>query len=351
VTVTGSAFILAACSSFVVSLYACVFARRFALRRALLDQPNERSLHQVPVPRLGGAAIVIGTYAVAGVMLLREGVAADLAIWLGMALPVALLGLIDDLRPLSAGARFSVQLLICAGLCALLPPPHEIALTPAWSVSVPVPLSAAGCAIWMLAVLNIYNFMDGMDGLAGIQAVGAALSLALAALAAGHSDLALLCLVIMAAAGGFLVHNAPPAKLFMGDVGSTFLGFGFAAISVIGLRRPEPIAWSPALFGLAPFLCDGTFTLLRRLSRGEKIWQAHKSHLYQRAVATGLTHHEVLVPYCAWVALGVAAAALDVQTHGQSTGVIACVMIASFGAVWLWVNLRERQRSPSAQST
>ena len=344
---------LAACSSFVLALYACVFARRFAERRALLDRPNERSLHQTPVPRLGGVAIV---FAVALVMLAywtSAGVARDLGLWLCAALAVAALGLYDDLRPLPAAVRFSVQLAIAAGVCAVAPPPARIPVTPALELALPLPLTAAGAVLGIAAVLNIYNFMDGMDGLAGAQAIGAAFSLGLAAAVSGNTDLAVLCAVIAAAAAGFLVHNAPPAKLFMGDAGSTFLGFGFAAIGVIGLRRPEPLPLIALVFGLAPFLCDGLFTLLRRLSRGERIWQAHRSHLYQRAVATGLPHHAVLVPYCAWIALGAAATALELATDGHCTLAIAAGLALVFVAVWAWVRRREQRsvHSPASQLT
>jgi Fuc2NAc and GlcNAc transferase len=344
---------LAACSSFVLALYACVFARRFAERRALLDRPNERSLHQTPVPRLGGVAIVFAVTLVMAAYWASYGVARDLASWLAAALAVAALGLLDDLRPLPAAVRFSVQLAIAAGVCAFVPPPARIPLTPSLALVLPLPLTAAGAVLGIAAVLNIYNFMDGMDGLAGAQAVGAAFSLGLAAAVSGNGDLAVLCAVIATAAAGFLVHNAPPAKLFMGDAGSTFLGFGFAAIGVIGVSRPAPLPLIALVFGLAPFLCDGLFTLLRRLSRGEKIWQAHRSHLYQRAVATGLPHHAVLVPYCAWIALGGAATALELASGGRCTLAIAGGLAAVFVVVWAWVRRREQRsvQRPAPQLT
>jgi UDP-N-acetylmuramyl pentapeptide phosphotransferase/UDP-N-acetylglucosamine-1-phosphate transferase len=129
----------------------------------------------------------------------------------------------------------------------------------------------------------------------------------------------------------------------MGDVGSTFLGFSFAAMTLLGITRPQhPLALSPCVFALAPFLCDGSFTLLRRLLRGEKIWQAHRTHLYQRAVATGLQHHDVLVRYVAWTAFGVVTAAADVHTAGRFSWLLATAHIACFVAIWRWVNARER---------
>lgn len=350
IRVTSTLFALTAAASFLGSLYVCVFAREFALRRALLDQPNERSLHTTPVPRLGGVAIVLASYAVLLLALHESTHPHALWPWLLAALPVAALGLLDDLRPLPAALRLLIQVGVAAGFCATISPPIQLAITPALSLQVPGPLVAIGGAVFLVALLNIYNFMDGMDGLAATQAIGAAVAFATCSLASGHDDLALLSLALLGASGGFYVHNAPPAKLFMGDVGSTFLGFSFAAMALLGVARPtQPLAISPALFALAPFLLDGSFTLLRRALRGEKIWQAHRTHLYQRAVATRLTHHDVLVRYAAWTAFGALTAVADVHTAGNITWLLAAAHVACFVAVWRWVCARERALEASSQ--
>lgn len=350
IRVTSTLLALTAAASFLGSLYVCVFARDFALRRALLDRPNERSLHTTPVPRLGGVAIVLACYAVLPLALRESSEPHALWPWLLTALPVAALGLLDDLRPLPAGLRLLIQVGVAGAFCATLTSPVELAITPALSMSVPAPILVIGGVVFLVALLNIYNFMDGMDGLAATQAVGAALAFATCCLASGHEDLALLSVALLGAASGFFVHNAPPAKLFMGDVGSTFLGFSFAAMTLLGVARPvHPLALSPALFALAPFLLDGSFTLLRRLSRGEKIWQAHRTHLYQRAVATGLQHHDVLVRYAAWTAFGLITAAADVHTAGRFTWLLALGHALSFVAVWRWVCTRERAQEAASQ--
>ena len=343
IRVTSTILALTVAASFLGSLYVCVFARDFALRRALLDRPNERSLHTTPVPRLGGVAIVLACYGVL-LLALRER-AAEHALWpwLLAALPVAALGLLDDLRPLPAGLRLLIQLGVAVGFCATLELPTKLAITPALNVSMPALVVAIAGSVFLVALLNIYNFMDGMDGLAATQAIGAAMAFATCAIASGHEDLALLSLALLGASAGFFVHNAPPAKLFMGDVGSTFLGFSFAAMTLLGVARPtQPLALSPALFALAPFLLDGSFTLLRRALRGEKIWQAHRTHLYQRAVASGLQHHDVLVRYAAWTAFGAATAVADVHTAGHYTWLLAVGHGFWFAAVWRWVRARER---------
>lgn len=320
----------------------CVLARDFATRRALLDRPNERSLHTTPVPRLGGVAIVLACYAALSLLLLMFEGEHGLWPWVFTAAPVALLGLLDDVRPLPAALRLLIQVGVATIYCLALPLPAQLALTPALSIAVPGPVLVLVGTLFLVGLLNVYNFMDGMDGLAATQAMGAAFVLATCSIASGQDDLTLLNLVLLGAAAGFFVHNAPPAKLFMGDVGSTFLGFSFAAMSLLGLSRAQhPLALTPVLFALAPFLLDGGFTLLRRLSRGEKIWLAHRTHLYQRAVATGLQHHDVLVRYAAWTAFGVATAAADVQTKGHYTLWLVAGHIACFIAVWRWVCARE----------
>jgi UDP-N-acetylmuramyl pentapeptide phosphotransferase/UDP-N-acetylglucosamine-1-phosphate transferase len=350
IRVTSTILALTAAASFLGSLHVCVLARDFALRRALLDRPNERSLHTTPVPRLGGVAIVLACYAALLLALRETSQPHALWPWLLGALPVAALGLLDDLRPLHAGLRLLIQLGVAGAFCATLALPTELLLTPALSVTMPAAVFGIVGAVFLVALLNIYNFMDGMDGLAATQAVGASMAFATSAIAFGHEDLALLSLALLGASGGFFVHNAPPAKLFMGDVGSTFLGFSFASITFIGLTRPtHPIALSPAIFALAPFLFDGCFTLLRRALRGEKIWQAHRTHLYQRAVASGLQHHDVLVRYAAWTAFGVVTAVADVHTKGGYTWLFALSHVACFVAVWRWVCTREAAHEAANQ--
>jgi UDP-N-acetylmuramyl pentapeptide phosphotransferase/UDP-N-acetylglucosamine-1-phosphate transferase len=197
--------------------------------------------------------------------------------------------------------------------------------------------------LWLIAVLNLYNFMDGMDGLAGTQAAGAGCALAAGFAAHGHLDLAALALVMAAGSAGFLLHNAPPARIFMGDAGSTFLGFGFAALAITGVARPDPLPFAVAPLALAPFLLDGTFTLFRRLFRGEVIWRAHRTHLYQRAVGSGRAHHDVLVPSACWIAAAAAAACwAAVGDCWAALGGCAAMLVA-FGAMWRWVVRCEAQ--------
>jgi UDP-N-acetylmuramyl pentapeptide phosphotransferase/UDP-N-acetylglucosamine-1-phosphate transferase len=261
--------------------------RRIALRRMLVDVPNERSLHQKPVPRVGGIGLVLGAACALSIARIHGNVS-TVAIAGGC---VALLGAVDDLRPLSAGLRFAVQgglAIFVVASCgpAVLPLVHGTYLPYALTV------------ILIVGSLNIYNFMDGMDGLAASQAITAGTAQAIIFAASGLGDAALVSGCLAAAALGFLLHNFPPARMFMGDAGATTLGFVFAGLASVGSQHGIPLTTS--LLPLGPFLLDGVFTIFRRALKGERVWRAHRSHLYQRAVQSGLTHRIVLGVYWIW---------------------------------------------------
>jgi UDP-N-acetylmuramyl pentapeptide phosphotransferase/UDP-N-acetylglucosamine-1-phosphate transferase len=315
------------------SLIGCELVRRVALKRMLLDEVNERSLHTLPTPRLGGIAIAVVTLA-AAIVDWGEG-STELHLLVAACGAVALVGLRDDLKPMSAVLRLGVHIAVSLAFLRLVGTP-PLLIAQALPLGVPPSVTTALLVVWMVSVLNIYNFMDGMDGLAGAQSVAAALTLAV--LLGGTPSLTGFALAIAAASTGFLVHNFPPARIFMGDAGSTFLGMAFAALAVIGMHHEVPITASA--LPLAPFLLDGTFTLLRRALRKEPIWKAHRSHLYQRAVQTGLAHREVLLVYIAWMAVACAGALLS--SLGTTALVLAWVAVLSgLVLVWRWVSVRE----------
>ena len=182
-----------------------------------------------------------------------------------------------------------------------------------------------------------------MDGLAGTQAACAGIAIAIAGASHGHADIAWIALALAASSAGFLFHNMPPAKLFMGDGGSTLLGFSFAALALMGAGRGDPVPFACAPLALAPFLLDGVFTLFRRSLRGEKVWRAHRTHLYQRAASAGRAHHDVLVAYAIW--MGLAATAAVVASRGRPLAVAAAggAMLAISAVAIVWVAQCERQ--------
>ncbi|MFC6632046.1 MraY family glycosyltransferase [Microbulbifer taiwanensis] len=235
-----------------------------SMREFALDLPNHRSMHEIPVPRTGGWALVAGC----AVALVLSPVSLPLPLLAGFALLLAV-SVVDDLHHVSARVRFSVHLLAVALVLAGLPQ----VLAWWW-----YPLLLAG-GVWMI---NLYNFMDGMDGLAGsMTAIGFA-SLGLACAWRGQGDLAGVCALLVICALAFLRYNWPSASIFLGDAGSTSLGLASVAVSLYGWQRGAFGLLVPALV-FAPFWLDATLTLLRRMLTGKRWWEAHREHLYQRS--------------------------------------------------------------------
>ncbi|HEY1691510.1 MAG TPA: glycosyltransferase family 4 protein [Polyangiaceae bacterium] len=291
-------------ATFFLSLGLCVAVQHAAVRLRLVDVPNDRSLHKVPVPRLGGAALVVSLAMAlgAGVLffdlpLLKHG---DTVALLAGASAIAILGLVDDLRPLPALARLVAQLCVSSFVLAFALRSSGVSVALGLEVHLPRAVALVAGVLFVVATTNIYNFMDGMDGLAAVQGIGVSLVIATACGAAAQCDLAVIGLAIAAGMAGFLVRNAPPASIFLGDAGSTFLGFTFSSLAVVAAERSSPVPFTVVPAALAPFLLDGTFTILRRLWRRQRVWQAHRTHLYQRAVATGLSSRRVLLIYVVW---------------------------------------------------
>ena len=272
-------------------LIACLGTRALIplLRRAaVLDHPNERSLHAAPTPRGGGIALV-GAILLAWLALIVAGAVAPrlLVVLFGAAL-LAAISWIDDLRGLSPGTRLLAQLVaVTIGMLSLMPagPVFQFWLMPG--------LDAVAVGLMWLWFVNLFNFMDGIDGLAGSEAAAIGIGLVLFATLGTGSDpgLAALAATAGAAALGFLVWNWAPARIFLGDVGSVPLGYliGFLLLGVTAEG-----GWKIALILPLYFLADSTITLLRRLFRGERVWLPHHQHFYQRAVQRGLGHAEIV---------------------------------------------------------
>ena len=266
--------------------------RRQALHHGMLDVPNERSSHQQPTPRGGGLAIVLTVLACALWMSVTgiAGVRELLAWCLGGGL-VAAAGLQDDRRGLSARSRLLVHF-AAAGVLVWA----SGGLAPLPWLGAQVDLGWPGIALATLAVvwsINLFNFMDGIDGLAASQAVFVAA--AGAAIATWDPDSAtsgLMAMMIAASCAGFLAWNWPPARIFMGDVGSGFLGFMLAACLLLSAREGSLSPWTwVTLHGV--FLADATVTLIVRLARGERVHQAHRTHAYQHLARRWRSHRSV----------------------------------------------------------
>ena len=283
----------------------------FASRRGLLDIPNERSSHVRPVPRGGGLAIVIASMIGWGAMgALRILDPKLIAALLGGGGAVAIIGFVDDRRRLSAAMRLLVH--VAAAIWALLAlgglPPIQVGAQLVHFGGSGYVLGTLGI-VW---VLNLFNFMDGIDGIAASEAVFIACSGALLLLVPGHSTQILgVGLTFGAAALGFLLWNWPPAKIFMGDVGSGYLGYAISIMAIAAARDIPAAIWIWLILG-GVFFVDATVTLVQRAIRRERLHEAHRSHAYQRLARRWGSHERVtlaamlvniawLLP-CAWMA-------------------------------------------------
>jgi UDP-N-acetylmuramyl pentapeptide phosphotransferase/UDP-N-acetylglucosamine-1-phosphate transferase len=282
--------------SLLVALAATGLLCRVLSRHAILDRPNARSSHTEPTPRGGGIA-VIGVTAAAWSY---AGLNRETGLILGLGLGLAALSWIDDLRGLSVRIRFPVQVLsVGIGLLALDPSQRV------FQGVLPLTLDRVLAGLAWLWFLNLFNFMDGIDGISGTEASALGIGIALAAGAATGS-LALFGLCLAGAAAGFLVWNWQPARIFLGDVGSIPLGFLLAWLLIALAARGQ---WAAALLLPLYYLADGTLTLVRRLARRERVWQAHREHFYQQAARRFGAH----APVALWVgALDLALIALAV---------------------------------------
>jgi len=263
--------------------------RQWTLRRHILDHPNERSLHSVPTPRGGGLGIVVLVIGTALVFGLVNGFDRQGLVYIAAGILLAWLGWRDDVRSLTPRVRFSVQ-----GLAVIL-----AMLGMGYFKSVTIPLFGelhlgwVGIPItflWILGLINAYNFMDGIDGIAGGVALAAGLGwMVLSSTFGGLENSLAFWIALSIAAGslGFLGHNWPPARIFMGDVASTFLGFSFAVLPLMSARQGgDPLMFGTAILWI--FVMDAGLTFLRRLAKRENVFAAHRTHLYQRLVSSGI---------------------------------------------------------------
>lgn len=321
--------------SFVAALAIIPALEWWARARNLLDFPNERSSHTNPTPRVGGVGIVAGV-AFGQIVAWLSGypVLAHMGALAAGALALTAISVVDDVRSLPALVRLIAQSVI-AGVIA-----WQAASTLALPLDGVLPaLAPLLIVVWIVGFVNAYNFMDGIDGIAGGQAIVGAAGWAVVGAVAGVPALTAAALTLAAACAAFLRFNWPPARVFMGDGGSAFLGFAFAVLPLSAVL-PGSSLLAAACFAW-PFLFDTTFTFFRRLSRGENVVQAHRSHLYQRLTSTGLSHAAVTRLYAALAAVGLPAGVCVADGRWFPAGVLGVgVPIA---AVWLWGTVVRRE--------
>ena len=293
---------------FVAALALVPLLVRFAIGRNLLDVPNARSSHEIPTPRLGGLALILGVWAVSpflggGILLLTTATAAGA------------IGLLDDLVDLPFWVKALGQAFVAFCLLFLSPPALLDAAGPLW------PLALLFCVLWVTAVVNAYNFMDGIDGIAGGTAILNALFLV--PLLGGSSGLVAGLVALAAATAGFLAWNLSPARIFLGDSGSHFVGFflGAAVLYADPVERSSVLAFLVAAVVFTPFLFDTAFTLARRARARKNVFSAHREHIYQRITPDPAKHRQVTNIYLGLAALSGLAASF--AATGMVAGLVA----------------------------
>jgi len=295
----------AALAVFVVTAVLVDLMIILAARWRLVDLPNRRSAHALPTARGGGLAIVLTT-ALASIMVALRWPPAAFAILAGVIVPclvIAVVGIIDDVQPLKASLRLFIQIGVAAAITA--------ALGPLTAIAIPgLPVLELGWAGWPLTVLwivgmtNAFNFMDGSDGMAALGAVVAGVAMAGIGWQLQIQLPLLLAAFAAAAAAGFLVFNWQPARVFMGDVGSAFLGTYLAAVP---LTFPEPqrsLVFIPMVLVLWPYVFDPFVSVLRRVYHKKNPFEPHREFLFHRLIRSGIPHGPTALLYALLAAVG-----------------------------------------------
>jgi UDP-GlcNAc:undecaprenyl-phosphate GlcNAc-1-phosphate transferase len=334
--------VICACAAALVVLGATPLTARLARRLGAVDHPADRRIHVVATPRLGGLALVAGVL-VPVLYYLPEDAGAR-ALVAGAVL-IALLGAVDDVWGLGPSVKLVGQV-----VCALVPVSAGLTID---HVTLPFvgaadlgPAQYPVTVLWFVALVNMINFTDGMDGLAaGVSGISAATFAVLAA-SLTRADPAILAAALAGACLAFLVFNFHPARVFMGDTGSMFLGFALAGVAISGvMKSAAAIALLVPLLVLAIPILDTSFVILKRLKYGRPVHRADRSHFHHRFFTIGWGQRRTVLALYAWCALmGGAAIAVrfipysDGHGHLRPVGVLGVLgvgMVALAAAVYL----------------
>ncbi|HKJ16489.1 MAG TPA: glycosyltransferase family 4 protein [Xanthomonadales bacterium] len=310
-------------AAFLITLVLTGLTGWHARHRGLLDLPDERSSHRTAVPSGGGLGMILAWFFVTLLLLLDRSP----AIWLFALLPglllLAVVGWMDDHKPISARFRFLVQLAV--SICVLAFAWHQgVTGSVIW---------LAVTAFWLLSIANFYNFMDGSHGMAGMQGLFSGLVLAWLFQRTGSDGMAMVSFMVAASCAGFLPWNLRQKRIFMGDVGSVPLGFVLAALCAYGVAMGNFSPWLAVLV-LVVFLVDASLTLLWRVLRGERWYTPHRQHLYQQLITRGCSHQSVLALYTMInICLVLPAAVVSVRNPGIAW-LVSSVLIATMVVGW-----------------
>jgi len=337
-------FVLAGAIAGLSALLTAALARH----TRLMDIPNVRSSHARPTPRGGGIAIVCAFLTgISIIHLLGEVTPIRTGYFIGFlasGFVIATISIVDDYRSISPGTKLGVQLIAMASALAAGIVIDQLHLPGIGVVELGwlgYPLSL----LWILGLTNAYNFMDGLDGLAASTAVIASAFFCVISFHQGSLFIYLASLVLCAASIGFLVFNLPPARIFMGDVGSTFLGFTLAVMAIIAARydRSHTSLFVVPLL-LFHFIFDAAFTFFRRLWRREPVLQPHRTHLYQLLNRLGCSHGMVALIYSGMAVFQGFVAIWMVSIPGSNRAwvFLPLLMLQSVYAYWVTSSSRRK---------
>lgn len=319
---------------FLMSVVITAIVLQLASRAKLIAVPVDRSSHNSPTP-VGGGLAIVGAYLAGLLFLLWTGIvsASELEV-LAVSLAVAMVGLIDDRRHVDFRLRLIVQ--FAAVFVAMV-----------WIGGIPHPatfgiFTGGSAVVWIVLALtllwmtNLYNFMDGIDGFAGVQTFFVGLAAAGLLIHGEDYGLALLCLFLAAGATGFLVWNWPPARIFMGDVGSGFIGFTLGVVAILSIMHESMSLWSWLLL-MGCFIVDATLTLLRRIVAGQRWYEAHCSHAFQKAARKLGSHQRVTVGLLLINVIWLLPMATLATIHPEYGVYLAVIGLIPLGILALWL--------------
>ncbi len=327
----------------ILSYLLVTLIRWFALSRQIIDHPNQRSSHVTPTPRGGGLAIVVLTLGSA-VLAMVDVELSHMLVYLGCGIVIAILGWRDDTHSLSARVRFAVQGLVAAvsiyGLGYF-----KVVTIPLFGE---LQLGVVGIVItflWIVGLTNAYNFMDGIDGIAGGVAFAGALGWMLLAANTRNDFVFSLALVVAASSLGFLGHNWSPAKIFMGDVASTFLGYTFAVFPLLSATQGGDALLIGTLL-MWTFIMDAGVTFIRRALNRENVFESHRTHLYQRLVVGGYSHAKISALY---ISLTLLAGALSFE-WSMGSRIAPPLIIIGLPLIWILLSRHAKSLNTKART-
>lgn len=321
--IAGSLF-----AAFIIALLGTPYVRKIAIRYKATDEPGERKIHASEMPRLGGLAICVAFWLV---VLFTQELTREIYGILGGGFIICLLGILDDFKGVAPRQKLAVQVL-AASFATYMGIRVEFLTHPIQDVFSLYYLSYPVTILWIIGITNAVNLIDGLDGLAaGVSAI-AAVTLGVVAMLEGLTQPALLALILASAVFGFLKYNFYPAKIFMGDTGSLFLGFNLSAIAILGLTKSATVIslFLPVVILGIPIL-DTMLAIIRRFFNGKPIFSPDKEHLHHRLLALGLSHRlTVLTIYGVSAILGVSAVIMTQVTTPQGMLIMLALILGVF---------------------